>query len=91
MSSNSDPNQTDFAQRAMLKSNSNKVSAIVNVPSTFAVKGYTLIKIQDGVFCEVGMYYNDDSHLFYDDEAFTSINGVLVDQVNSSGQMESAA
>lgn len=84
-----DPNA--FAYRAMLKGNSNKVLSIVNVPSTFIVKGYTFIKIQEGVYCQAGMYYCEKTGLFYDDEEFTSINGISVVQTDSAGQAESAS
>ena len=70
----------NFYNYAMIRSGTCKVITTVFVPPSFSAKGFTFIKVEDGVICESGMYYNSETGLFYDDEAFTSINGVSTEQ-----------
>lgn len=80
-----------FSDHAMIRSNENMVLAIVNVPGSYKVSGFYFIKIMSGIYCASGSYYDAATGLFYDDEEFTKINGIVVSQSNSSGQMESAS
>lgn len=66
----------DFANYALLKSDTTRVITVVNVPPAFSADGFSLIKVQDGVTCTGGMFYDSATGLFYDDEEFTSIGGV---------------
>lgn len=89
--SNSQDDLNVFSDHAMIKSTDIKVLAIVDVPGSYSVKGYSFIKIQSGVYCAKGMYYDASTALFYDDATFSSINGVPVSQTDSAGQVESTA
>lgn len=90
-STNTQDDSNVFSDHAMIKSTDTKVLAIVNVPGSYAVKGFSFIKITSGVYCAKGMYYNVASGLFYDDAEFTMINGVPVGQSDSAGQVESTS
>jgi len=43
----------------------------------FTPDGYYFTLIKLGVFCQRCMYYNEADGLFYDDAAFTTINGTV--------------
>lgn len=77
-----------YPTHAMLKGASSVVTSLVDVPDDFVMPGYIFVSIPKGAKCDVGMYYDIYSGLFYDDPAFTQINGVSVGQVDSSGQTE---
>jgi hypothetical protein len=72
-----------FSRHAMIKNNTTKVVTIVNIPDSFSSTTYFFIKI-GSAYCVAGMYYNADDGLFYDDAEFTAINGVAVNDEQSS-------
>lgn len=72
-----------FSPHAMIKNDTTKVVAIVNVPDTFTSSAYYFVKV-GSAYCVKGMYYNESDQLFYDDEAFTTINGVAVHDEQSA-------
>lgn len=77
-----------YPTHAMLKGSSNVVASLVDVPDSFSMAGYIFVTIPKGAKCDVGMYYDIYSGLFYDDPAFTKISGVSVAQTDSSGITE---
>ena len=79
-----------YPSHAMLKGASNIVTSMVDVPDDFVMPGYIFVTIPKGAKCDVGMYYDIYSGLFYDDPAFTKISGVSVAQTDSSGITETA-
>ncbi|MFV8867601.1 hypothetical protein [Serratia fonticola] len=64
--------QTD--NYAMLKTDSNYVDNTIVADDKFSVVGYKLIKIEPGISCQPGMYFNEADRLFYDNATFTSVN-----------------
>lgn len=80
-----------FSDHAMIRVNENQVLAVVNVPASYKVSGFIFIKILSGIYCAAGTYYNAATGLFYDDEEFSTINGIAVSQSDSAGQTESTA
>lgn len=60
---------------AMIKENEIIVINTIVADPNFSIDGYYLIEIIAGVFCKIGMFYNKDDGLFYDDDDFKSING----------------
>ncbi len=63
---------------AMIAESEIKVFNTIVADDGFSLDGYYFIPIQPGVFCQAGMYYNEADDLFYDDDAFTTINGIVV-------------
>lgn len=61
---------------AMIKNKEIMVFNTIVADESFSMDGYYCVKIEDGVFCQPGMFYSKDVGLFYDDEDFKSINGV---------------
>lgn len=62
---------------AVLATGSNKVENIILASEDFTQDGYTLNLINSGVFCDIGMFYNESDGLYYQDEAFTTIYPVV--------------
>lgn len=87
----SQDNSNVFSNHAMIKNADTKVLAVVNVPGDYSVSGFKFIKSQAGIYCAAGMFYDSRTELFYDDESFTTINGIVSAQVNSFGQTESSS
>ncbi|WP_277268355.1 hypothetical protein [Pantoea septica] len=77
-----------FYEHAMVRNGETKVLAVVNVPASYKVNGFSFVKIPSGVYCEKGMYYNEDDGLFYDDEDFTTINGVSTEPDSGADETE---
>lgn len=61
------------ANYAVLPEDSNQVENVIVATADFSLTGYILQVIQDGVFCEPGMYYNVSDGLYYQDQEFTTI------------------
>lgn len=60
----------------MILNNDTEVFNTIVADDSFIMDGYYFIKIESGVFCQSGMFYNKDDGLFYDDASFDVINGV---------------
>lgn len=60
---------------ALIKNKTIYVENIIVANDDFYLEGYYTIRYGAEVFCEIGMYYNKNSNLFYDDPEFTAING----------------
>lgn len=68
---------SDIGSYAMIKNDSVLVENIILADSSFKISGYYFISYDPNtVFCEPGMYYNSANDMFYDDEAFTKIDGI---------------
>ncbi|GAB2938379.1 hypothetical protein [Hafnia psychrotolerans] len=64
-----------MANYAMISNGDIKVFNTIVAEPEFIYEGYYFILIDEGVFCQSGMFYNDNDNLFYDDIEFTTING----------------
>ncbi|MFP1724542.1 hypothetical protein ACLED1_13550 [Lonsdalea quercina] len=58
---------------ALLPENSRRVENVILTDDQFAMPGYRVAPIAEGVFCEAGMFLNDADGLFYQDADFTVI------------------
>lgn len=65
--------EEDIGIYAVMENGSNYVVNHIMAHPDFDPKGYWLVKILDGVFCQKGMYYNENDGLFYQDPEFTYI------------------
>lgn len=63
---------------ALIKNNTIYVENIIVANDNFHLEGYYTVRYGPEVFCEIGMYYNKNGNLFYDDSEFTVINGKKV-------------
>lgn len=63
---------------AVLKVNSNLVVNTIVADNKLSIDGFKLMKIESGIFCQIGMYFNGVDGLFYDDAEFTTINEIPV-------------
>ena len=79
--------QETYKKRAVIKDGTQKVLSVINVAADYKIPGYHLVEVQSNV-CHKGMYHNPDNDVFYDDAAFTLINGLPAGEVDSSGQTE---
>lgn len=61
---------------AMIAVGDIKVFNTIIANPDFTYDGYYFIKILTDVFCQIGMYYNVNDGLFYDDDTFTTVNGM---------------
>lgn len=59
---------------AMIAVGDIKVFNTIIADPDFTYDGYYFVEVLGDVFCQLGMYYNCDDGLFYDDEGFTTIN-----------------
>lgn len=58
---------------AMIKNKENMVFNTIVADESFSMDGYYFIKIEDGVFCQPGMFYNKADKTFYMDKDFTEL------------------
>lgn len=64
---------------AVIENNSLIVTNTILSDDGFEIDGCYLVGYDhDKIFCQKGMCYNSNDGVFYDDDAFTLINGVSV-------------
>ncbi|WP_029570681.1 hypothetical protein [Pantoea ananatis] len=58
---------------ALIQTGSNYVENIIIRDNEFDISGFTMVKIESGVFCQSGMFLNKADGLFYQDKGFSMI------------------
>ena len=58
---------------ALIKKNTIQVCNVILADEDFESDGYYLNKISNSIFCEIGMFFNSDDGLYYQDETFKKI------------------
>lgn len=58
---------------ALLPESSRRVENVILADDQFVIPGYRVVPIEEGVFCEAGMFLNEADGLFYQDTDFTTI------------------
>ncbi|ANE74278.1 hypothetical protein [Dickeya solani] len=61
---------------ALIKNGDTQVENLIVADENTQIDGYYIIKINAGVFCQIGNYYNQSTGLFYVDTAFTTLTGL---------------
>ncbi len=69
---------------AVLDSNNVVTNIIVADADFIKTVGWSAILYTEGIFVQIGMYYNSEDGLFYDDAAFTKINGMDMSDTDST-------
>ncbi|QCT18519.1 hypothetical protein FEM41_02110 [Jejubacter calystegiae] len=59
------------ARYAILENGSNKVKNVIIAPERFSFKGNMLLKLNEQVICQPGMFYNKANGVFYYDAELT--------------------
>lgn len=63
---------------AMIPNGTNIVSGTIVMSPGFEFEGYYFVHVPRNVWCDAGTYYNKADGLFYYDEAFTHLGGVVI-------------
>lgn len=58
---------------ALLPESSRRVENVILADDQFALPGYRVVPIEEGVFCEADMFLNEADGLFYRDTDSTTI------------------
>ena len=58
---------------ALIENGTIQVCNVILAEEGFTKNGYYLKNIDHAVFCEIGMYFNSNDGLYYQDEGFTKI------------------
>ncbi|WJY13594.1 hypothetical protein PCO82_13570 [Pectobacteriaceae bacterium CE90] len=64
---------------ALIQDGGTRVENLIVADENTHIDGYYIIKINAGVFCQIGNYYNQATGLFYVDPAFTTLAGLPVE------------
>ena len=58
---------------AVIPKKSKQVENTILAEDGFTMTGYKVIALSDDMYCQAGMYWNEDDGLFYQDAEFTEI------------------
>lgn len=64
---------------ALIKNGETQVENLIVADENTQIDGYYIIKVNAGVFCQIGNYYNQATGLFYVDPAFAVLAGLPVE------------
>jgi hypothetical protein len=58
---------------AVIPKKSKQVENTILAEDGFTVAGYKVIELSDDIYCQPGMYWNEEDGLFYQDEEFKEV------------------
>lgn len=64
---------------ALIKNGDTQVENLIVADENTQIDGYYIIKVNAGIFCQIGNYYNHATGLFYVDPAFAVLAGLPVE------------